>query len=155
LGNIDELKNNAWIQSLNPVGLDEEVKRFKGIIIEFTFLVRSLFFLLFGFLIKADDVLNEDTILWSVEILLIMYTFRAIQLMVTKMPLSSLLFISPRGLITILLFLSITPEHIVPFVNKSVIIQVVLLSVIVMMISQLANKTRVPKKSALVVLKAN
>ncbi len=143
LGNLDELKANRWIKKLRPNVLDEEVKRFKGIVIEFTFLVRALFFLLFGFLIETAEVLDINSLLWSVEILLIIYTFRAIQLMVTRMPLSTLMFISPRGLITILLFLSILPQYIVPFVNKSVVVQVVLLSVIIMMIGQIINK---PKK---------
>lgn len=148
MGNIDELKNNRFIKRLNPEGLNEEVKGFKSIIIEFTFLVRALFFLLFGFLINANEVLNTDTLLLSVEILLIVYTFRAIQLIVTKMPLRSLLFISPRGLITILLFISIKPENLVPFINKSVVVQVVLLSVIVMMIGQVVNKKSVKEKLA-------
>ena len=148
MGNIDELKNNRFIRRLNPEGLNEEIKGFKSIIIEFTFLVRALFFLLFGFLINAKEVLNTKTLLWSVEILLIVYTFRAIQLIVTKMPVKSLLFISPRGLITILLFISIKPENLVPFINKSVVVQVVLLSVIVMMIGQVANRKSVKKKLA-------
>ena len=148
MGNIDELKNNRFIRRLNPEGLNEEIKGFKSIIIEFTFLVRALFFLLFGFLINAKGVLNTKTLLWSVEILLIVYTFRAIQLIVTKMPVKSLLFISPRGLITILLFISIKPENLVPFINKSVVVQVVLLSVIVMMIGQVTNRKSVKKKLA-------
>lgn len=148
MGNIDELKNNRFIKRLNPDGLNEEVIRFKSIVTEFTFLVRALFFLLFGFLIDAKEVLNTQTLLWSVEILLIIYTFRAIQLIVTKMPLKSLLFISPRGLITILLFISIKPENLVPFINKSVVVQVVLLSVIVMMIGQVVNRKTSAEKKA-------
>lgn len=45
-----------------------------------------------------------------------------------------MLFIAPRGLINILLFLSIVPAQQIPLVNKSLILQVVLLSALVMMI---------------------
>ena len=45
-----------------------------------------------------------------------------------------LLFVAPRGLITILLFLSITPEHNILLVNKSLIIQVILLTAVIMML---------------------
>ena len=46
----------------------------------------------------------------------------------------SLLFVAPRGLITILLFLSILPQDSIPMINKSVVVQVVLISVFIMMI---------------------
>jgi hypothetical protein len=45
-----------------------------------------------------------------------------------------LLFVAPRGLITILLFLSIDPLSTIPEVNKSLIIQVILLTAVIMMI---------------------
>jgi NhaP-type Na+/H+ or K+/H+ antiporter len=48
--------------------------------------------------------------------------------------LSPLLFVAPRGLITILLFLSITSNQTIDLVNKSLIIQVILLTAIIMMV---------------------
>ena len=50
------------------------------------------------------------------------------------MPLFPLLFVAPRGLITILLFLGIAPEHSILLVNKSLIIQVILMTAIIMML---------------------
>ena len=50
-----------------------------------------------------------------------------------------MLFIAPRGLINILLFLSIVPAQQIPLVNKSLILQVVLLSALVMMIGLVAT----------------
>jgi hypothetical protein len=50
-----------------------------------------------------------------------------------------MLFIAPRGLINILLFLSIVPAQQTPLVNKSLILQVVLLSALVMMIGLMAT----------------
>ncbi|MGH2565785.1 MAG: hypothetical protein ACRDE5_14810, partial [Ginsengibacter sp.] len=47
LGNLDELKQFRWIQVLRPRELDKEVRKFKELIVEITFLIRALFFLLF------------------------------------------------------------------------------------------------------------
>jgi hypothetical protein len=48
--------------------------------------------------------------------------------------------VAPRGLITILLFLSIAPEHKILLINKSVIIQVILLTAFVMMLGLITAK---------------
>lgn len=62
-----------------------------------------------------------------------MLTIRYITLKIAKLPVYPLQFIAPRGLITILLFISIVPELSIPLVNNSMIIQTVLISVLVMM----------------------
>jgi len=53
-----------------------------------------------------------------------------------------LLFIAPRGLVTILLFLSIESAHHISLVNKSLIIQVIILTSLLMMIGLMTNKTK-------------
>ena len=58
LGNLDELKQFKWIQLLRPRELDKEVRKFKELIVEVTFLIRALFFLLFGYLMKKSEILN-------------------------------------------------------------------------------------------------
>lgn len=134
IGNLDELKQYKWIQYFKPDSLNKEVTKFRELIIEGTFLIRALFFLLFGFLIKTSEILNLDSLVWAIFIVLLVYLLRAIQLHLTKLPLFPLLFVAPRGLITILLFLSITPEHTIPYINNSLIIQVILLTALTMMI---------------------
>jgi potassium/hydrogen antiporter len=133
LGNLDAFKNTRWIQKLRPTELNKEVHKFKEITIEGTFLIRALFFLLFGFLMKTADILNLQTFIWAVGIVAAIFAIRAGQLRWSKVPLMPLLFIAPRGLITILLFLSITPATRIPIVNKSLIIQVMILTALVMM----------------------
>ncbi|MDZ4749273.1 MAG: hypothetical protein SH808_12360 [Saprospiraceae bacterium] len=141
LGNLDELKRFKWIQKLKPDELNKEVHKFKELTIEAAFLVRALFFLLFGFLIQTDEILNTDTLIWAVGIVAAIFLFRAIQLSISKLPLSPLLFIAPRGLITILLFLSIAPTQSIPLVNNSLIIQVIILTALVMMLGLMTNNT--------------
>jgi cell volume regulation protein A len=134
IGNLDELRHYKWTQQFRLDLLNKEVSKFKELIIEATFLVRALFFLLFGYLIKTTEIVNADTFVWAVGIVVILFILRFIQLKVSKIPLFPLLFVAPRGLITILLFLGIAPEHRVLLVNKSLIIQVILMTAIIMML---------------------
>lgn len=140
LGNLDELKQFKWIQILRPRELDKEVQKFKELIVEITFLIRSLFFLLFGYLMKKSEILNPETIIWAAAIVVAIFIFRAILLKLLRLPISPLLFVAPRGLITILLFLAIAPGDNIPFVNTSLVIQVIILTAIAMMIGLMASK---------------
>ncbi len=140
LGNLDELKRFKWINRLNPDKLEIEVAKFKGITVEATFLIRALFFILFGFLMKAKEILNIETIPWAVAIVATITIVRWITLKISNLSTSPLLFIAPRGLITILLFLAILPEQSIPIVNNSLIIQTIILSVLVMMLGLMMSK---------------
>ncbi|NHN24233.1 sodium:proton antiporter [Flavobacterium jejuense] len=140
IGNFDELERFKVIQFLKPRSLDKEVKKFKELIIEAAFLVRSLFFLLFGFLMKTEDILNPHTFELAIGIVVLIYSVRALQLKVFKLKLMPLLYIAPRGLITILLFLSIPTESKIPLVNKALIIQVIVLTALIMMFGLIFNK---------------
>lgn len=140
IGNLDELKRFKWLEKFKPDELNKEVHKFKELTIEAAFLIRALFFLLFGYLIETSEVLNADTFIWALAIVFIIVAFRTIQLKLSKLPLQPLLFVAPRGLITILLFLSIEPTHTISLVNKSLIIQVIILTALVMMFGLMANK---------------
>ncbi len=142
IGNLDELKRFKWIEKLKPNELNKEVGKFKELTIEGAFLVRALFFLLFGFLIETTEVLNTDTFLWALGIVIAIFILRAVQLKLSKLPLQPLLFVAPRGLITILLFLSIDPAQTISLVNKSLIIQVIILTALMMMIGLMTNKPK-------------
>ena len=139
--NFDELERFQWIKKLKPKELDREVQKFKELIVEAAFLIRSLFFLLFGFLMKTEDILNPETFGIAIGISALIYLIRAMQLTYFKVKLMPLLFIAPRGLITILLFLSIPEANRIPFVSKALIIQVIVLSALFMMIGLIFNKT--------------
>jgi len=142
LENVDELKHFKWTKKFNPQGLKAEVKKFKELTIEATFLVRTAFFILFGFLIETKELLNSKTLIWAIGIVAAIFIFRTVQLKLSKLPLRPLLFIAPRGLITILLFISLAPEARIPLVNNSLIIQVIVLTALVMMIGLMTTKEK-------------
>lgn len=134
VGNIDELRHIKFIQRFHPVNFSNDVHKFKEITTEIAFLIRSLFFILFGYLIDAHEVLNTDTLALSLSITVAIFIIRFVILFLFKTPRLPLLFIAPRGLITILLFLSIPISQQIPYINKSLIIQVIVLTAIIMMI---------------------
>ena len=142
LGNLSVLKRFKWLEKLKPDTLEKEVHKLRDLTVEGAFLVRSLFFLLFGYLIETSELLNSSTFLWAAGITLLIFVLRGIQLAISRLPFMPLLFIAPRGLITILLFLSIAPSDTIPLVNKSLIIQVIVLTAIVMMIGLMATKNK-------------
>lgn len=148
LNNLEKIKHIGFVQKLKPSVLHIEVKKFKEITIEATFLVRALFFLLFGYLIETDELIATDTLAWSVGITAGIFLVRTLILKAAKMPLSPLVFVAPRGLITILLFLSLTPQLRIPLINRPIIIQVIILSALVLMVGALLNKRPVDEDVA-------
>lgn len=140
LGNLDELKYNRFIQYLRPEELNREAHKFKEITTEAVFLIRSLFFLLFGYLIETKEIINTETLAWSAGIVAGIFLIRAAMLKILNLPVSPLLFIAPRGLITILLFFAIPAGQIIPLVNKSLIIQVIIFTALVMMFGMMREK---------------
>ena len=140
LGNIDELKRFKFVEKFQPEILNKETQKFRELTTEFTFLIRTLFFILFGFLIKTKELLNQETIIWAVAITGFIFLLRAIVLKFVKLDLNPLLYISPRGLITILLFLSIPASQTSKLINNSLIIQIVILTALFMMFGLMFNR---------------
>lgn len=140
LGNIDELKNFSVIRKFHSIDFDNEVQKFQELTTEFAFLIRSLFFLLFGFLIETSELLNSKTIVWALAITVGIFSIRAIFLKLFKLAFNPLFYLAPRGLITILLFLSIPLSQQIETANKSLIIQVIILSALLMMVGLMKQK---------------
>jgi potassium/hydrogen antiporter len=140
LANFSKIGNNKWIKKLKPEALEKEVTRFKDITTEMSFIIRSLFFLLFGYLMETVDILNTDTMLWAIVIFAVTYLMRFIWLKIFRLKMKPLLFIAPKGLFTIILYLSIPLSLTIPFINKSLIIQIIILSALFMMFGLLATK---------------
>ncbi|MCA1752943.1 MAG: hypothetical protein LC670_14360, partial [Flavobacteriales bacterium] len=129
-----------FIQGLKPTILTKEVEKFREINGEATFLVRSLFFLLFGFLIDINSLLSLELLKWSVLIIVAVLAVRIIQIKAMRLEVLPLLFIAPRGLITILLYLSIPVAYHIQWINKALIVQVIILSALMMSIGLLFSK---------------
>lgn len=140
LGNLDELKNSKLIMKLQSDVLKKEVIKFKELTTEIAFLIRALFFLLFGYLIQTEELINSETIIWAVGIVFAIYLIRLLTLKLFTIQLKPLLFVAPRGLITILLFLSIPSDQSINILNKSLIIQIIIMTALMMMIGLMFKK---------------
>lgn len=145
LNNLDELTRFNFVKKLQPEKLNLEVREFAKLIGEVSFLVRTIFFLLFGYTITADVLLNSETVPFAFGALAIIVLVRIIQLKVLKIELSPLLFVAPRGLVTIMLFLSIPLSKSFDFINSSLVIQVIILSAVIMMVGLLFSKNKAEK----------
>jgi hypothetical protein len=143
LGNITELKNYYLIGLINTERLGHEIIKFKSITIEATFIVRSLFFLVFGFLMETSDFLNLHSLPLALAVVIFILAVRWLFLKMLKADVSQLLHFSPRGLITILLFMSILPDYNLPFIDNSLIIQIIVISVVVMIFGLLRTGKKI------------
>ncbi len=146
LGNLDEISHVKWIRKLKPVQLNKEIHQMKLMLTEATFLVRSLFFLLFGFMMKAEDILNLQTLSWACSIVLIILIVRLIQLKISGLPVLPLLFMAPRGLINILLFLTVSASVNIAEINSSLMIQVIVITALVMMTGFIFSRKSIPSE---------
>jgi Kef-type K+ transport system membrane component KefB len=110
-----------------------ELKAFKNITSELTFIVRSFFFIIFGFYTFMADLLNLNNLMLSITISLSIFVIRGLYFgIILQKPLNPLLFFAPRGLITILLFFSIPASHVLSFMNQGLITQVIFITILLM-----------------------
>jgi len=138
LNRVKHLRALRWLKRLHPEEMKDDIFKFKEMTEELSFLVRALFFLLFGFMMETADIINLHTLPWALGIVASIYLIRMFYLKISRQPLQPLLFIAPRGLITILLFLSIEPTARVPQMNNALIIQIVIITALIMMTGMIA-----------------
>lgn len=134
IGNLDKFERFRFMKRLRPEILVKEVSRLQELTKEITFSIRSLFFLLFGYLIETSELLNTNTLVWAIAISGGIFLVRFIFLKLSGQNVFPLLFIAPRGLITILLFISIPVGQTTNLINNSLIIQVIIITALIMMI---------------------
>jgi len=95
----------------------EIIDDFKVVTLESAFVVRTFFFILFGWSININDLLDLKSFLIALSIVVVIYLVRCVVLFVFSITLRldkilPELFLAPRGLLTILLFFTI-PEGLI------------------------------------------
>lgn len=122
----------------------KDIESFKHISGELTFLVRSFFFIMFGYLTKLDELLNVQNLSFSLAIIVFLVLLRWLFFkQVIREKVIPLLFYAPRGLITILLFLSIPEAHRIGIINEGVVTQIIFISILLLSPGNIFNKTKV------------
>lgn len=118
----------------------------RSITAETSFLIRTFFFILFGYTINLNVLILPDVWRLGSLIILILLFVRFFYLrMILKSNLFPELFLMPRGLVTILLFYSIPASHSIGGFNEGILFFVVAVSSVLMMIGLLLfRKDRQP-----------
>ena len=125
--------------------LESSVHRFAELVVEATFIVRVAFFVLFGYLVDLPSLGEVDSLVLAGGLVGFSLALRLVQLLLAREPLVPLLFLAPRGLITVLLVLSIPETERLASVTDGLTVQVVVLSCVAMMFATIGGS---PPRSA-------
>lgn len=117
--------------------IDEAVHEIEYFTVELAFVIRTFFFLLFGYSINLEYFLLTEVWVTGSVILLCILIFRFInmKLVYREKSIFPEIFIAPRGLITVLLFYSIPVQYITDKINPGIMYFVIMASNIIMMLA--------------------
>ncbi len=117
------------------------LEEFKVVIIEGSFFIRTVFFILFGMSIDLSTLTDPLVLMITGIILVVLYVLRFLNLKVfIRSSIFPELFIAPRGLITILLFFAIPLELQSTKFNSGILLLTILSTSLIMMLALIANK---------------
>lgn len=132
LNNAHLLHRVDWLQRLHNAAFEAELGRLKHLTSELTFLVRTMFFLLLGYVTDVRSLLDPAAWLYAGTIVAIIFGMRWPSLRLAQARDTQQAFwIAPRGLITATLFLSL-PASVSQLLPPATLVLVVLLSGLVM-----------------------
>lgn len=139
---VFENKFGQWLKFNyeNTVGV---LREFKVITLEFSFVVRTLFFMVFGFSMNLQLLNDESIMIAGIIIVLIFLLVRLINLSIfLRSRLFPEVLIAPRGLITITLFYSIPEKYKIPNFDEGILFFTILATSLLMMIGLMAYRER-------------
>lgn len=128
-----------WVADDYPTTLSE----FKTLVVELTFVVRGFFFVLLGYWADMSDLISPWAWLTALVVLAVIYgsRFALLKFMSTPVDFRLLLWIAPRGLITVLLFLEAREKFELPgYLNGSVILVVLGSSALILATRKIQGK---------------
>jgi NhaP-type Na+/H+ or K+/H+ antiporter len=147
LNNSDVFYKGKMAKWIDKDRVNEEYKDFYIITLESAFLLRTIFFVMFGVtisLLSLTDVgVAEQSILIIAAIFLVRLLF--LRLVLWKKSILPEVFISPRGLITVLLFYSIPEQYKIINFNQGVLMYIIIVTSAVMTIALIWKKVKVKK----------
>ena len=141
LQNFELISQNGrripFLRKLNFVllypSLQSDLKNLHQLTAESAFLLRTFFFLVFGYSLLVSDLLQSEVFFYGTCIIMIVYILRWIYLrFIARAHLWPELLITPRGLISVLLFLSIPETSLITPFGDGILLYTILLSGILM-----------------------
>jgi Kef-type K+ transport system membrane component KefB len=146
LGNFRHFKHHLVLKFFSPERIGEVTKELKIITAETAFIIRTFFFLLFGFSIDLNLLVTFEVILIGLAVIattvLLRLVFFRLILKITSTP---LMLIAPRGLITVLLFYTIPESQRMAGLSEGVLFLVIVFTSLMMTVGLLLNK-QIPRE---------
>lgn len=133
LGNAEQIRIPLFRKTFLYEDFKNDLNQLFRLSSESAFLVRTFFFAIFGFIMNLDSLKNTENLIIGFMILAIIYIIRAFYLKyIGRIKLLPELFLGPRGLISILLFLYIPEEMQLTQVNTGLLFLVILATSLIM-----------------------
>jgi hypothetical protein len=111
LNNPHLIERSAWLRAVHGPDYDRTLGEFRGIVVELTFATKSFFFLLLGYWTDLSQMVSGPAWQLAGGIVLAIYAMRWAMLRAMRQPgVGQLMWIAPRGLITVLLMLTALDE---------------------------------------------
>lgn len=115
----------------------------RSITAETSFLLRTFFFILFGYSLEVENLVKSEVIITGSAIVGILFIARFLYLrLILKSNLFPELFLMPRGLVTILLFYSIPASRLMSDFNSGILFFVVVVTSLIMMLGLLFSPVK-------------
>lgn len=144
LNNANEIRFSLFRKYFIYPNLSKDLVQLNQLSAESAFLIRTFFFVIFGFTIVIADFSNLVLLKYAFFILLAIYLIRLIYLkLFAKNYFLPEFTISPRGLISILLFYSLPQELRIAKIETGILFLIILGTSLVMSLGILSSKTKV------------
>ncbi|WP_316738209.1 cation:proton antiporter [Pedobacter aquatilis] len=149
LNNADTIQN-AWFRSVFLYkNLTADLSQLYQLSAESAFILRTFFFVIFGFTMNVNELNNLPVLLNGLFILIAIYVIRVAFLKVFKNGNATpILYIAPRGLISILLYFNLPASLKMPEVGTSFLFLVVLGTSIFMTLGLMLSKRKAAETAA-------
>lgn len=131
LGNFERFLFSAIEPYFNAVNLNNSIKHFELISSESVFFMRTIFFILFGYSIEINTLFLKENVIIGSSIFGVIIVIRFLFVFLfSKENWKTILFYGPRGLITVLLYLSIPENQHIAEINEGSVMIVVVFSIL-------------------------
>lgn len=134
LKNVNLIIHGNMRTYFNLEKLNDEIKKFNSVISEATFVIRTFFFVILGYSVNIKNIIDQDAIAIVLPVILIIYSSRALlsRALLNKIDSATLTYVAPRGLISILLFISIPRALNLFFLSDRVLLWIIFTTSIIM-----------------------
>ena len=146
MSNVKSLLPKFLRNYLDLDATKKEIQEFHILTSESTFLVRTFFFLFFGFSIQLSNFKSIIPFFYGLIIFLVMFLVRYMYITITSLKIkpSPIVYMSPRGLISILLFIQLKDVSFISLdqspIDERVLLIVILSSMLVMLLGTMKKQ---------------